>query len=523
LIRLPWASANIWHRARWPLMLCLAIVLLPLYQLVPLPPWIWTKLPGREVVAATFELLGGPRPWLPVSAAPTLTWLSVLSLLAPVTIFLGVVQLGHRERRRLSLIIIAFGVGSAFLGLLQIAQGPGSALRFFTVTNDSDAVGFFANRNHFAALLYVVLVFAAPWAIDISFKSGPLADVRSFQPTKILTLTAIFMVLVVLMAAEAMARSRAGIGLMMVAVVGLFALGFAQRRKAPGGTAKSEPNSATANAGVPNKVLLAAVTVAVLLAVQFSLYRIQDRFAADPLQDARIPFAHNTIRAALAFTPFGSGVGTFVPVYGMFEKASDTFGNVFANHAHDDWLEVWLETGVTGLVLLAGFGIWAGFRAAELWRPAPPGASGLDRSLSRAATLAIGLVLAHSSMDYPLRTGAMMAVFAFACALMVEPLGRSTDAAGAEAKSGRHSVPRQAARNFAPAAVASRSSAASTAPAAQAKGLSLRPMRQAGGRWGEGIEWPQEWGKPSAQKASADDGAQPTTTATNTDSDRSRR
>src|SRR5262249_54867422 len=29
----------------WALMLCLVIVLLPLSQLIPLPPWIWTRLP----------------------------------------------------------------------------------------------------------------------------------------------------------------------------------------------------------------------------------------------------------------------------------------------------------------------------------------------------------------------------------------------------------------------------------------------------------------------------------------------
>jgi hypothetical protein len=36
--------------------------------------------------------------------------------------------------------------------------------------------------------------------------------------------------------------------------------------------------------------------------------------------------------------------------------------------------------------------------------------------------LIIALLAAHSLVDYPLRTGAMMAIMAFACALLIAPL-----------------------------------------------------------------------------------------------------
>src|ERR1700687_6053767 len=140
---------------------CSAIALLPLIQLVPLPPWIWTNLPGREQMAKVFDVLEGPRPWMPMSVSPHATWLSFLSLLPPIAIFVAAIQLNYRERRGLSLGIIAVGIISAFLGLMQVAQGPASVLRFFSITNDTEAVGFFANRNHFAALLCAVLLFTA--------------------------------------------------------------------------------------------------------------------------------------------------------------------------------------------------------------------------------------------------------------------------------------------------------------------------------------------------------------------------
>ncbi len=45
----------------------------------------------------------------------------------------------------------------------------------------------------------------------------------------------------------------------------------------------------------------------------------------------------------------------------------------------------------------------------------------------------VGLLIAHSVVDYPLRTGAMMAVFAFACALLTEPPSMGRRAAASKA------------------------------------------------------------------------------------------
>ena len=126
-------------------------------------------------------------------------------------------------------------------------------------------------------------------------------------------------------------------------------------------------------------------------------------------------------------------LGTFVPVYPMFEKPEGA-SPAYVNHAHNDILEVWLETGVLGLVLMGLFAVWLVRRSVAIWRSTPPdGASDLDWSLARAATIVIGLIIAHSFVDYPLRTGAMMAIMAFACALLIEP------PVGAEAGTGRGS------------------------------------------------------------------------------------
>jgi O-antigen ligase len=481
-----WRRGAKLRQVRFELIFCLALVLVPLIQLVPLPPPLWTLLPHREPLIASFDglghgLSGDGLPWLPISVSPNATWLSVMALLPTLAVFSGTILLGYRERRLLSLAVVAFGIVSSFLGLLQIAQGPASRLRFFAATNLTEAVGFFANRNHFAAFLYVVLLFAAVWAVDVGFAVGPWRDRRIFEARSIVTITASFLAIVILLAAEAMARSRAGMILTMISLAGVYGLVLTDRRR--------RTLSAT-----PLNFLFAAAGTAFILVVQFALYRVLARFNADQLDDARLQFARTTIEAAWAYMPFGAGMGTFVPVYGMFEKPQDLFAHAYVNHAHDDILELWLETGIFGIALVGAFATWFVSRAVKIWRYGSVGANEFDRSLSRAATIAVALIVTHSFLDYPLRTAAMTAILAFACGLMVETLAGDT-----RAKERRvHTSPGAAVQDAAPRVPAVSVALPPATAADQDATPSYRPPRQRSARWGDDVEWPEAWRKGSA-------------------------
>jgi O-antigen ligase len=469
LVALPRSESK--QRAEWALMLCLAIAALPLVQLVPLPPWLWTGLPNREQMVTVFGLLGRELPWLPISVSPSATWVSVLSLLPPFAIFLGVIQLSYSERRVMSLIFIAVGIVAAFVGLAQVAQGPGSPLRFFTVTNESEAVGFFANRNHFAALLYSLLLFGAAWATNVAFTVGSWSERKNFETSTIAMLTACFLGLVILIVTESITRSRAGLALTIIAVAGALALPLADRRRSSGRV-------------TPVRLILASASLAIVLAVQFALYRILDRFADDPLADSRVTFARNTIAAAKAYMPFGSGVGTFVSVYPIFELPQDAISNAFVNHAHDDLLEVWLEGGVISLCLIGAFATWFLLRSAKIWWRVPDNIRAIDLLLARAATIVVPLIIAHCAVDYPLRTGAIMAVFAFSCALLIEPLAPAWDEMTVESTKAREQTMDSISR-AGPARVPATADGADTA--------SAKTSPQPKGRWGEDVEWPDQW------------------------------
>ena len=96
-------DAELTRQSRFALLFCAAIVVLPLLQLLPLPPWLWTALPNRQASTVAFEVTGHPFPWMPISVSPEATWLSLLSLVPPLAIFISMLLLSYRERRWLSL------------------------------------------------------------------------------------------------------------------------------------------------------------------------------------------------------------------------------------------------------------------------------------------------------------------------------------------------------------------------------------------------------------------------------------
>ena len=469
-------ETDITPQMRWALWFCLALVALPLLQLVPLPGWLWTVLPHREISAESFALVGEGVPWMPISVSPEATWLCAISLLPPLALFVCAVMLSYRDRRWLSFAILAVGVIGVFLGLLQVAQGPSSILRFFKFANRTEAVGFFANRNHFASLVYVLVILASAWAVNAGAAAEAAFRRKEFDSFSALAAFGCLTLLVVLLAAEAMARSRAGIGLTMVALLGAFALGASERR---GGKEDS---------AMP-RLLFGAIALALILIVQFALYRILERFEADPLEEARLTFIPNTLQAAKAYLPLGSGIGSFLPVYPFFEHPQDLMANVFVNRPGSDVAETFLETGVLGLALAGWFIIWFARRSFEIWRgEVPLQADAIDWSLARSATIIIALLAAHSLVDYPLRTGAMMAVAAFACALMIEP---PRSAFRPKRKVSRGGVRERHTQRLAPTpapvlAIAS----PSTTPKA------LAAPAQPKERWGTDMQWPDEW-RPS--------------------------
>ncbi|WP_288413707.1 O-antigen ligase family protein [uncultured Sphingomonas sp.] len=376
-----WMQGGTTTAVRVPLGLMGLFVLLAIAQLVPLPPALWTRLPGRDMVIEGYRLLGLPLPWLPLTLAPDAALASILWLLPAFAVLLAMLLLGAFRGRIVAGVIVAVTLASVALGALQVIGGESAYL--YRVTNYGVAVGFFANGNHNATLMLVCIPFLA--ALQAALLRGGRSP-RSASAVRLLV-GAGYAVIVVGLGINA---SLAGIGLAVPVALGTW-LTFGRMRP-------------MLRRGLSVMTLLLSLAALATIAVGPFGNNLFGQQTTDPALSRQTSFAL-TWQAARRFFPVGSGTGSFQPVYRTQERL-DTVTTVYMNHAHNDWLEILLETGLPGIVLALLVVAWWLRRARAIWiaDEADP--------FARAAVIAIGAMLAHSLVDYPLRTAGLAAVFA---------------------------------------------------------------------------------------------------------------
>lgn len=385
------------------LALLAAMVAIGLLQLVPLPPSLWALLPGRDTIAAGYRLLGLPLPWLPLTLAPDKAIASLLWLLPAIAVFLAISLRGAFRARWIGAVLVLVTLVSIMLGALQVV-GDGSAY-LYQVTNYGHAVGFFSNANHNATLMLVCIPFLA------AVQSRLLAEgrsTRSRSAIRLLVAAAYAVILVGLL----INASLAGIGLGVPVALSSW-LVFGRHR----------PAVRTALTGVA--ALISAATLVAIAVGPFgnNLFGVQHK----NIELSRQTSFALTLRAARDYLPIGSGIGSFQPIYRTQEPLASVTAT-YMNHAHSDWLELLLETGLVGIALAGAFLIWWVLRLRAIWQSEEP------EVFAQAAAIASAAILLHSIVDYPLRTAALSAVFAMCIALMAgarpyAPRQRGTPAA----------------------------------------------------------------------------------------------
>jgi hypothetical protein len=353
-----------------------------LLQLIPVPPSIWTQLPGRETISAAFSQLGYSYPALPISETPQESVLTLFAAIPAISAFVVTEKL-RPSPRWLAAAIISGTVLAILVGALQVAGGPNSPARFYPISN-SGAVGFFANQNHMATLLLVAVPLIAA---TISSQGKP-----HHSRTGVYGLAIILLALI--LAGIALNGSFAAAilaGPVLLASIALVPAWARLRRLV-----------------IPCAIIALVAGVAFLASKPLSGTATAQESTAFT---SRTQIWSITSTAIAKTFPVGTGLGSFQQVYRQFEDPKSVTTE-YVNHAHNDYLELVLELGAPGLLLLLAFILWWGSTAIRIWK------SPLTDRYARAATIVTAAVLAHSFVDFPLRTGAISAIFASSIALM---------------------------------------------------------------------------------------------------------
>lgn len=240
----------------------------------------------------------------------------------------------------LAFIIVLIGSGESLFGLFQYLQGAKTVLGY-PVTNIGTVNATYISHNHFAGFLVMVL----PIALGLLVGAGNL-EKKFF----------VFLLLGMMGAALVLTLSRGGLLSFFVAVSGFFLCLLS----------KAIFFKRTVISWRAVLLLLVLLGLFVATYVGFiGISPIAHRSLVETFvptaevfrQEIRFPLWRNVLRLVPEFPLTGSGLGSFHDVFLRYRPAEMPLTKQ-AFHAHNDYLELLVETGVPGLLIA----LWAMFR-----------------------------------------------------------------------------------------------------------------------------------------------------------------
>ena len=352
--------------------------------IIPLPPEIWTSLPGRNIVKEGFDILSLPLPYLPASLTPEMSFLSMLHLLPPLAILLITLLCARQTELKWAFYaVLGMAVGSIILGLLQLLMG-GTDFYLYEYSHFGLASGFFSNANHQASFLVMILPFAVYMAL--AGRSGKTSN--SLIPQHFAVgVCFVFLTMVGIVLTGSIA------GYMLAAIV--FPLSFYVMSR--GGYVN-----------YPLMLLVVTIFSSFLVFDFLVLGNYSQELIDEFTINIRPQIFITSLEAGKGYFPFGSGPGSFEATYLFYQDKSSIYPN-YVNKAHNDYVQLFHELGVFGiflcLLLITGLA-----RLVYLYLISPVKRSEKIYALCVVSFLAVAM---HSVADYPLRTPAISALGAF--------------------------------------------------------------------------------------------------------------
>ncbi len=334
-----------------------------------------------------FAVLIGAQLMLGTTAYPYATLSEGLNYVAYGILILLLTQCSSHER--LKRFALAFTILGFLLALFAVVQDftPNGKLYWLREPRAASSLfGPYVNHNHYASLMEMLAPIALVMGLRSHLRAGPRA---------------LWVFAALLMGASIfLSRSRGG---MLAFALALCFLGFLLYRAY--GNRRAAMTSLL--------VAVALVTFAFWIDTGAMAGRIQT--LRDPLDERvsglRLQVLRDSPRLLLEKPIAGWGLGLFPVVYPKYQSF---YSNLFTNQAHNDLLQLGIETGALGIALLVWF-LWVVFRTglekSQHWQ------SRSSSALRLAALVGITGILVHSLFDFNMHIPANAALFYALCAL----------------------------------------------------------------------------------------------------------
>jgi O-antigen ligase len=386
-------------------------LILVLFQFTPLPrswrDFLSPSVNKRSQLPRTYPNLGHSQvgaPWTRLTVNPEATkggFVNLVSYLGLCLVLLNNLRPREKEMTVLTT-LIAVGSFEALYGLVEYWTGHQYIFWYKKAFYLGEVTGTYINHNHFAGLMELVVPLAiGMFSVEYSryqknWGSGLKKDLKAKVRPPRLKLTCLLVSIALMLVGLILSKSRAGL---ISSILSLAFLAFLlpKKRTSPG--------------------LTIALVVGFLIGViTLSLNRdVIQRFSWSPYE-ARIRFGLWKDSAAIVrdFPLWGSGLGTFqyvIPYYRSridFLKVSGVPQPAAWYHAHNDYLQLLVECGVIGFLVV----MWA--CGITLWQLFATFRTNHDREstiLGQSLSAGIIALLLHSFIDFNLHIPANALLF----------------------------------------------------------------------------------------------------------------
>ncbi|WAT17020.1 O-antigen ligase family protein [Aurantiacibacter sp. MUD11] len=355
----------------------------PLLQAVPLPAPLWQALPGRDLVVQAYSVTGiDTQSWFTFSVDPLRTLTSFCATLAPAAMIVLGWSLSQEDRHVLVKTLVAVALGAFLLGTLQL-----SSANTFGILQDIDAgpdvfYATFSNRNS-TGIFFVIAT--------ITLAAVPLPSGRLW-PMLAAGAGALMVIAVVLTQSRS---SMTLLVLLLAFVVARFAASYL-RSKRSGVLANRRPMI------IGSAIVVVIGIVAIVASVASGGRAAQSLERFSQIDGDRLEMWDDGAFVAKRYWPVGSGTGTFDEVFQIDESLAYVSPGR-AGRAHNDYIELAIETGVIGILVLLAWFAWLGWATWQRRNDA-------DRWLAFAAIVSFTCIALQSVLDYPLRNHAMLCI-----------------------------------------------------------------------------------------------------------------
>lgn len=284
------------------------------------------------------------------------------------------------EKRPMILTLIGFGALTAVLALAQDFSDTKKLFWWREPSNGGWIYGPYVNHNHYAGFINMLALF--PLALVLG------RNVRRDKSFVMFALTA------VMFASLVFSQSRGGI-LSFVAEIVILGLVFLKRRQAR-----------------QLMIVGGAVMLLAMLAGGVGMVVLTTRFDARPekMVEGRAAVWKESLQGIREHFWSGTGLGTFWVEYPRYRSRPSMLR---WNEAHNDYIQVFFETGLPGFLLMLWFlwklGAWV---LPRLMNDKDP-----EFGMILGATLGIAGLLVHSLSDFNLQIPANGLLFLLLCGL----------------------------------------------------------------------------------------------------------